>query len=106
MSCIRDVAIREPLVDVVDPKQVVTNSFLVKVRINEMHYQACLLVTIFAGHTDFGPQSPFPDFMRGVPILEDAGIFSTRRFRFVLLSPLSLSILQLPPVRVLCCPYK
>ncbi|CAL1533718.1 unnamed protein product [Lymnaea stagnalis] len=30
MSCIRDVAIREPLVDVVDPKQVVTNSFLVK----------------------------------------------------------------------------
>ncbi|XP_005097395.1 protein arginine N-methyltransferase 1 [Aplysia californica] len=30
MSCIRDVAVREPLVDVVDPKQVVTNSFLVK----------------------------------------------------------------------------
>jgi len=32
MSCIRKVAICEPLVDVVDPKQVVTNSCLVKVR--------------------------------------------------------------------------
>ena len=26
--------------------------------------QACLPVPIFAGHTDFGPQSRFPDFMR------------------------------------------
>ena len=33
MSCIRKVAISEPLVDVVDPKQVVTNSCLVKVSI-------------------------------------------------------------------------
>lgn len=31
MTCIRNVAIKEPLVDVVDPKQVVTNSCLVKV---------------------------------------------------------------------------
>ncbi len=31
MSCIRDVAISEPLVDVVDPKQVVSNSCLIKV---------------------------------------------------------------------------
>ena len=31
MSCIRKVAISEPLVDVVDPKQVVTNSCLLKV---------------------------------------------------------------------------
>lgn len=31
MSCIREVAISEPLVDVVDPKQVVTNACLVKV---------------------------------------------------------------------------
>lgn len=31
MSCIRKVAICEPLVDVVDPKQVVSNSCLVKV---------------------------------------------------------------------------
>ena len=26
--------------------------------------QRCLPVPIFAGHTDFGPQSRFPDFMR------------------------------------------
>ena len=32
MSAIRKVAISEPLVDVVDPKQVVTNSCLIKVR--------------------------------------------------------------------------
>ncbi|XP_023666615.1 protein arginine N-methyltransferase 8-B isoform X3 [Paramormyrops kingsleyae] len=30
MSCIRNIAIKEPLVDVVDPKQVVTNSCLIK----------------------------------------------------------------------------
>ncbi|XP_061299476.1 protein arginine N-methyltransferase 1, partial [Pezoporus flaviventris] len=30
MSCIKDVAIREPLVDVVDPKQLVTNACLIK----------------------------------------------------------------------------
>uniref|UniRef100_A0A669BZF0 Protein arginine methyltransferase 8b n=2 Tax=Oreochromis TaxID=8139 RepID=A0A669BZF0_ORENI len=30
MSCIRNVAIKEPLVDVVDPKQVVTNACLLK----------------------------------------------------------------------------
>ena len=33
MSCIRKVAISEPLVDVVDPKQVVSNSCLVKVSV-------------------------------------------------------------------------
>ena len=32
MSDVRKVAISEPLVDVVDPKQVVTNAVLVKVR--------------------------------------------------------------------------
>lgn len=31
MSCIKDVAIKEPLVDVVDPKQLVSNSCLIKV---------------------------------------------------------------------------
>ena len=31
MSCIRNVAIKEPLVDVVDPKQVVTTACLLKV---------------------------------------------------------------------------
>jgi hypothetical protein len=30
MSCIRDVAITEPLVDLIDPKQIVTNSSLLK----------------------------------------------------------------------------
>ncbi|XP_074181346.1 protein arginine N-methyltransferase 8 isoform X4 [Rhinolophus sinicus] len=30
MSCIRDVAMKEPLVDIVDPKQVVTNACLIK----------------------------------------------------------------------------
>lgn len=33
MSCIRNVAIKEPLVDVVDPKQVVTNACLLKVTV-------------------------------------------------------------------------
>ena len=31
MSCIRDVAINEPLVDSIEPKQVVTNACLIKV---------------------------------------------------------------------------
>lgn len=31
MSCIKEVAIKEPLVDVVDPKQLVTSSCLIKV---------------------------------------------------------------------------
>uniref|UniRef100_A0A4W5NZZ9 type I protein arginine methyltransferase n=1 Tax=Hucho hucho TaxID=62062 RepID=A0A4W5NZZ9_9TELE len=30
MTCIRNVAMKEPLVDIVDPKQMVTNSFLIK----------------------------------------------------------------------------
>jgi hypothetical protein len=33
MSCIRKVAVSEPLVDVVNPKQVVTNSCLIKVKL-------------------------------------------------------------------------
>ena len=33
MSCIRNVALTEPLVDVVEAKQVVTNSCVVKVRL-------------------------------------------------------------------------
>ena len=37
MSCIRKVAISEPLVDVVDPKQVVSNSCLVKVSCSCFH---------------------------------------------------------------------
>ena len=33
MSCIKEVAIKEPLVDVVDPKQLVSNSCLIRVGI-------------------------------------------------------------------------
>ncbi len=41
MSCIRKVAISEPLVDVVDPKQVVSNSCLIKVSIRTLQ---CLMM--------------------------------------------------------------
>lgn len=51
MSVIRDVAIAEPLVDVVDPKQVVTNSCLVKVSI----YFYCLFVTLWPCMTNATP---------------------------------------------------
>ena len=34
MSCISDIAVNEPLVDVVNSKQVVTNSSLIKVKLN------------------------------------------------------------------------
>ena len=37
MSCIRKVAITEPLVDVVEAKQIVTNSCLLKVRSHILH---------------------------------------------------------------------
>ena len=36
MSCIRNVALTEPLVDVVEAKQVVTNSCVVKVRLMQI----------------------------------------------------------------------
>ena len=51
----------------------------------------------------------FPISCGGVPILEDAGIFSTRRFRFGLFSPLLPNpprILHLPPIKALRCRYK
>lgn len=37
MTCIRDVAMKEPLVDIVDPKQVVTNACLIKVCRRVLH---------------------------------------------------------------------
>uniref|UniRef100_A0A673JEI0 type I protein arginine methyltransferase n=1 Tax=Sinocyclocheilus rhinocerous TaxID=307959 RepID=A0A673JEI0_9TELE len=37
MTCIRNVAMMEPLVDIVDPKQVVTNSCLIKVRVYDLY---------------------------------------------------------------------
>lgn len=43
MSSIRKVAISEPLVDVVDPKQVVTNSCLVKVSRNSSDSWSCVI---------------------------------------------------------------
>ena len=48
MSCIRKVAIQEPLVDVVNPKQVVTNSCLVKVGVLLHIYfeDLCRLITV------------------------------------------------------------
>ncbi|XP_037098516.1 protein arginine N-methyltransferase 8-B-like isoform X2 [Syngnathus acus] len=45
MSCIRNVAIKEPLVDVVDPKQVVTSPCLLKVQRNDYVHA---LVTYFS----------------------------------------------------------
>lgn len=42
MSCIRNVAIKEPLVDVVDPKQVVTNACLLKVSL-----WSCVWIILF-----------------------------------------------------------
>ena len=71
--------------------------------------QACLPVPIFAGHTDFGPQSRFPDFMRWCTDFGRCRIFSTCRFRFVFFSPVfphPFRILNLPPARALCCCYK
>ena len=51
----------------------------------------------------------FPISCGGVPILEDAGIFSFRRFCFVFAGippESSPHLAQAPPVRVLCCSYK
>lgn len=47
MSCIRNVAIKEPLVDVVDPKQVVTNACLLKVSLCRCVWIICLSCHIF-----------------------------------------------------------
>ncbi|CAG0893140.1 unnamed protein product [Cyprideis torosa] len=52
MSCVRKVAIREPLVDVVDPKQVVSNSFLLKevdlytVQKDDLHFTSPIHLTV------------------------------------------------------------
>ena len=51
----------------------------------------------------------FPISCGGVPILEDAGIFSARRFRLGLFSPVIPNpprILHLPPIKALRCRYK
>lgn len=41
MTCIRNVAMMEPLVDIVDPKQVVTNSCLIKVWVYALYVCTC-----------------------------------------------------------------
>ena len=51
----------------------------------------------------------FPISCGGVPILEDAGIFSARIFLFGLFSPVFPNpprILHLPPIKALRCRYK
>lgn len=47
MSCIRNVAIKEPLVDVVDPKQVVTNACLIKVGMSMQRFRERVVGHIF-----------------------------------------------------------
>ncbi|XP_072172410.1 protein arginine N-methyltransferase 1-like isoform X2 [Diadema setosum] len=52
MSCIREVAISEPLVDVVDPKQMVTNSCLIKeismytVKVEDLSFETPFQLTV------------------------------------------------------------
>ena len=68
-----------------------------------IYNQACLPVPILAFNHDF------PISCGGVPILEDAGIFSARRFRFGWFSPVFPNpprILHLPPIKALRCRYK
>ena len=50
MSSIKDVALKEPLVDVVEPQQVVTDSCLVKVRNGGLYILAgvCVCVCVFS----------------------------------------------------------
>uniref|UniRef100_A0A4W6BXV6 type I protein arginine methyltransferase n=1 Tax=Lates calcarifer TaxID=8187 RepID=A0A4W6BXV6_LATCA len=76
MTCIRNVAMKEPLVDVVDPKQVVTNSCLIKVRMTTFH----ALVTYFnieftKCHKKTGfstaPDAPYTHWKQTVFYLED-----------------------------------
>lgn len=49
MSCIKDVAIKEPLVDVVDPKQLVTNACLIKVCQTGKSSFSCLVMVRVSG---------------------------------------------------------
>ena len=46
MSSIREVALKEPLVDVVEPNQVVTDSCLIKVNTLNDHFQILLLYLV------------------------------------------------------------
>ncbi|XP_013819735.2 PREDICTED: protein arginine N-methyltransferase 8 isoform X2 [Capra hircus] len=77
MTCIRDVAMKEPLVDIVDPKQVVTNACLIKVQRNDYVHA---LVTYFnieftKCHKKMGfstaPDAPYTHWKQTVFYLED-----------------------------------
>ncbi|CAB1460107.1 unnamed protein product [Pleuronectes platessa] len=89
MTCLRNVAMREPLVDVVDQKQVVTNSCLVKpVEFNLDVCPPCLLLSLWitlirlSGAMHVNSRLPPPaDCAPGHGDLLIAGIDSTARFR-------------------------
>lgn len=67
MSCIKEVAIKEPLVDVVDPKQLVTSACLIKVGVSEMCVaEVCvssgsLTLVVFAGGGHLHSEGGGPD---------------------------------------------
>ncbi|KAE8613731.1 hypothetical protein XENTR_v10007848 [Xenopus tropicalis] len=125
MTCIRDVAIKEPLVDIVDPKQVVTNSCLIKeidiytVKTEELAFTAafCLqvqrndyvhaLVTYFnieftKCHKKTGfstaPDAPYTHWKQTVFYLED--YLTVRRgeelFGTISMKPNANNIVRLP----------
>ncbi|XP_034032964.1 protein arginine N-methyltransferase 8-B isoform X2 [Thalassophryne amazonica] len=77
MTCIRNVAMKEPLVDVVDPKQVVTNCCLIKIQRNDYIHA---MVTYFnieftKCHKKTGfstaPDAPYTHWKQTVFYLED-----------------------------------
>uniref|UniRef100_A0A4W3H022 type I protein arginine methyltransferase n=1 Tax=Callorhinchus milii TaxID=7868 RepID=A0A4W3H022_CALMI len=94
MSCIKDVAIKEPLVDVVDPKQLVTNACLIKevdiytVKVDDLSFTSpfCLQVTrndyihalvayfnieFTRCHKRTGPRRPYTHWKQTVFYMED-----------------------------------
>uniref|UniRef100_A0A8C9KWU1 type I protein arginine methyltransferase n=1 Tax=Panthera tigris altaica TaxID=74533 RepID=A0A8C9KWU1_PANTA len=70
MSCIKDVAIKEPLVDVVDPKQLVTNACLIKVRGGECVARLSPGLETRKGRHS-GPESPYTHWKQTVFYMED-----------------------------------
>ncbi|XP_064360593.1 protein arginine N-methyltransferase 1 isoform X3 [Dromaius novaehollandiae] len=77
MSCIKDVAIKEPLVDVVDPKQLVTNACLIKVKRNDYVHAlvAYFNIEFTRCHKRTGfstsPESPYTHWKQTVFYMED-----------------------------------
>lgn len=50
MTCIRNVAMKEPLVDIVDSKQVVSNACLIKVSHLNTLQKSCTVCACFSAH--------------------------------------------------------